>query len=29
LKATFSAKQREAMVEELQALTKMLGNPMG
>lgn len=29
LKATFSAGQREAMVRELQDLTKMLGNPMG
>nr|WP_243399807.1 IclR family transcriptional regulator [Arthrobacter glacialis] len=29
LKATFSEGQREAMVRELQDLTKMLGNPMG
>lgn len=29
LKATFSDREREAMVAELQDLTKMLGNPMG
>ncbi len=29
LKATFSQEQRQAMVQELSDLTKMLGNPMG